>query len=253
MREEVTFTDKVVSAALWGVGACWIVPVMGTMMAVNSVVRPDKTDWLGRLYALGQVRLTGSKWRSVVHPDVDPKRPYLFMVNHVNHFDHCTAYSATPHFKQGLESDKHFRYPVYGWFMRQRGTIPVRNASRNKRAELTADMRKEFEVGHSVLAFPEGHRTRDGRVRPFKKGIFLVARDLGIPIVPVAVTGMQHVMRADSLLIRPGHTVTVYCEEPVETADVTDAEIPALMERVRAPMVARVDAYMDAVEQRGRA
>ena len=101
-----------------------------------------------------------------------------------------------------------------------------------------------IDPGHSILAFPEGHRTRDGRVRSFKRGLFVVARDLGLPIVPVAVTGMQDVMSADSWVIRPGHTVTVHCEEPVETAGVSDEEIPALMARVRAPIVRHVEEYL---------
>lgn len=249
-RERATLKDRAVSAALWAAGVSWLVPMMGTMMAAQTVQRSDRLEWLNRLYCWGQVRLTGSRWRAVVHPDVDPNRQYMFCQNHVNHFDHCTMYNATPHFKQGIELAKHFEYPVYGWFMKQRGTIPVHPRAKDGLERLRESMRAEVEQGHSILAFPEGHRTRDGRVRPFKKGLFLVARDLGLPIVPVAVTGMQDVMGAKSLLIRPGHTVTVYCEKPVETAGVTDEEIPALMERVREPIVRRVEDYLAGREQR---
>ncbi len=242
--------EKVVSAGLWAAGVSWIVPMMGAMMAAQTVRRPDRLEWLNRLYCWGQVRLTGSTWRSVVHPAVDPDRQYMFCQNHVNHFDHCTMYNATPHFKQGIELARHFEYPVYGWFMRQRGTIPVHPRAKDGLDRLRESMRAEVEQGHSILAFPEGTRTRDGHVKPFKKGLFVVARDLGLPIVPVAVTGMQDVMRADSWLIHPGRTVTVYCEEPVETAGVPDDEIPALMERVRDPIVRRVEEYLASREKR---
>jgi 1-acyl-sn-glycerol-3-phosphate acyltransferase len=238
-----TLHETTVSTLLWAAGLSWLVPVMGSMTVLQCLVPADRLDWLGRLYSWGQVALTGSRWRAVVHPDVDPDRPYMFCQNHVNHFDHCTMYRATPHFKQGLELEEHFRYPVYGWFMRQRGTIPVRRGSQGQTPEIMTRMREEIDRGHSILAFPEGTRTRDGRVGPFHKGVFYIARDLGIPVVPVAVTGMQEVMRADSWIIRPGRTVTVYCERPVPTAGIPDEEIPALAERVREPIRRRVDRY----------
>ncbi len=240
-----TLGDKVVSAGLWAAGVSSIVPCMGSMMALQTFLRSDQIEWLNRLYVRGQVALTGSKWRAVVHPDVDPNRQYVFACNHVNHFDHCTMYDATPHFKQGLELAKHFEYPVYGWFMRQRGTIAVhRGASQTRR--LMEDFKREIDAGHSILAFPEGHRTRDGRVRPFKRGVFHIARELDIPIVPVAVTGMQHVMRADSWIIRPGNTVTVYCEQPISSTGPETVE--ELAAKVREPIARRVDAYFEEYE-----
>ena len=242
---EATLRDRAVSTLLWGAGLSWLVPVMGSMTVLQVIVPADRLDWLGRLYSWGQIALTGSRWRAKVHPDVDPHRPYMFCQNHVNHFDHCTMYRATPHFKQGLELDEHFRYPVYGWFMRRRGTIPVRRGSAGQTPEIMARMRREIDSGHSILAFPEGTRTRDGRVGPFHKGVFFIARDLQIPIVPVAITGMQEVMRADSWIIRPGHTVTVFCERPVMTAGITDKGIPELVERVREPIRKRVDEYWE--------
>ncbi len=243
-REPATMGERLVSVGLWAAGVAWIVPVMGSLMALQMVVPSDRLEWLNRLYTWGQVKLTGSKWSAVVHPDVDPGRVYMFCTNHVNHFDHCTMYRATPHFKQGLEREDHFRYPVYGWFMKQRGTIAVRKGSQGQTPEIMDHMRREIAKNHSILAFPEGTRTRDGSVGPFRKGVFFIARDLGIPIVPVAVTGMQDVMRAGSFVIRPGHEVTVYCDAPIETAGIPDDRIADLAERVRAPIAARVDEYL---------
>jgi 1-acyl-sn-glycerol-3-phosphate acyltransferase len=234
--------DKAIAVPLWAAGIVWIVPVMGTMIAAQLVFRSDQIEFLNRLYCWGQVLLTGSRWRAVVHPEVDPSRPYLFCQNHVNHFDHVTMYRSTPHFKQGIELKKHFDYPVYGWFMKQRGTIPIEPGGRNAE-ELRARFRGEIDAGHSILAFPEGTRSRDGRVGPFRTGVIRAAIELGIPIVPVAVTGMQEVMRPGSWVIRPGHQVTVYCERPVETARRKVVEARAVADEVRAPIAARVDAY----------
>jgi 1-acyl-sn-glycerol-3-phosphate acyltransferase len=233
-----TVGDHLMSAALWTAGLSWLVPVMGTMMVSALFLRPDRTEWLSRLYCRGQVAMTGARWRAVVDPAVDPKVPYMFACNHVNLLDHVTMYNATPHFKQGLELESHFRIPVYGWFMRQRGTIPVRRGG--AQADVTARMRAEVALGHSILVFPEGTRTRDGRVGPFKKGVFFVARDLGLPIVPVTVTGMYEILRAGSGRMRRGREVTVYCDAPIDPTGVPDDGIEALAERVRSVVVGRV-------------
>lgn len=235
--------DYLKSAALWGAGVAWLVPMMAPMTLLNATIGPEKLERISRIYTRTQVALTGSKWRAVVHPDVDPAGVYLFAQNHTNHFDHVTLYAATPHFKQGVELESHFDYPVYGWFMKARGTIPVRPGSKGQTPEILARFQAEVAKGHSILAFPEGTRTPDGRVGRFRTGTFFIARDLGIPIVPVAVTGMYEVMRKGSYLLRPGHTVTVYVEKPIPTAGLRDDEIPALAVEVQRVVAARVDAY----------
>lgn len=234
--------EAVRSAALWGAGLCWIVPAMGAMMAASAVVHPDRTQWIDRTYCRVQVALTGSRWRAEVHPDVRPDRPYLFVQNHVNVLDHVTMYNATPHFKQGVELESHFRIPVYGWYMRRRGTIGIKRGDPDQRGDLLEKMRAEVALGHSILAFPEGTRTRDGSVGRFRRGMFYLARELGLPVVPTSVTGMYDVLRTGSWVMRPGD-VTVYCDAPIETADVAREDIADLADRVRGIIAARVDAH----------
>jgi 1-acyl-sn-glycerol-3-phosphate acyltransferase len=235
--------DILISLGMWTAGLTWLGTVLGSLIGLQMIFPADRLEWLNRLYCRGQIKLTGSKWRAVVHPSVDPKRVYMFCQNHINHFDHTTIYNATPHFKQGIEAIEHFKFPVYGYFMKQRGTIAVRRGSQGQTPEIMQHMRNEMAKGHSMLAFPEGTRSKDGRIGPFRKGLFYIARDLGIPIVPTAVTGAQHVLHKGSLVMRPGHEIVVYCDEPVETAGLTDEQIPELIERVRGPMVKRVDDY----------
>ena len=235
--------DYALSGALWAAGVAWLLPMMGAQMALYRFIRPERLQWLERLYTRGQIALTGSRWRPVVHPAIDEKRAYVFMQNHVNHLDHCTLYCATPHFKQGVELDEHFRYPVYGAYMRRRGTIPVRRGDVSGLRLLLERMREELSAGHSLLIFPEGTRTVTGNLGELQPGLFRIVQQLGAPIVPVTVTGMYRVMRKGSYLIRPGHEVTVYCDEPIETAGLSRRDVPALVERVRATMQARLDAY----------
>lgn len=241
--DPISLKDRVVSVGLWGVGSAWLAGVMGGLIVAQRFVSPDKLDRVERLYTRGQLLLTGSKWRAVVDPKVDPGTQYLFLQNHINHFDHCSMYNATPHFKQGVELVDHFKYPVYGPFMKARGTIPITKGARDMYDRLAADVKAELARGHSILAFPEGTRTTTGRVGTFKPGMFKVAVATGTPIVPVTVTGMYDVMRKGSLVIRPGFTVTVYYDAPIETAGLTNADVPELMRRTRAVITGRVDDY----------
>ncbi|MDH5670582.1 MAG: 1-acyl-sn-glycerol-3-phosphate acyltransferase [Myxococcales bacterium] len=231
------------SGVLWGLGLAWLVPMMGLQMVMHRLVGPPRMQWLERIYTRGQVAAALCRWRAEVHPDIAPDRPYLFFQNHVNHLDHCTMYPATPHFKQGVELDEHFSYPIYGAFMRSRGTIPVSRGSRKGLGLMMRRMREEVAAGHSLLVFPEGTRTLTGHLGELQPGVFRIAVQLGVPIVPVTVTGMYRVMRKGSYLIRPGHRVTVYCDAPIETAGLSRDDVPRLMEQVRDVMQGRLDAY----------
>jgi len=229
------------SAWIWGSSIAWSTPVLGSLTVLQSFFPSDRLEWLSRLYCWGQTRILARQWRAVVHPAVHNSRPYMFCQNHTNHFDHCMLYNATPHFKQGVERADHFKIPLYGWFMKSRGTIPVQPGGGGQAPEIMAHMQNEIDRGHSILAFPEGTRTRDGRVGTFRKGVFFIARDLGLPIVPVAVVGMYDVMNRHSLRISRGNEVTVYCEEPIETKGLRDADIPALAARVQDVVASRVE------------
>lgn len=238
--------DHLVSAGLWSVGMAWMTPMMAAMTALGATLGPDRADGFSRIYTRGQVALTGASYKTVVHPDIDPNKSYLFAQNHVNMFDHVVLYDATPHFKQGVELEDHFKIPVYGWFMRARGTIAVRKGREGQTPEILTNFQREIDKGHSILAFPEGTRTLDGRVGHFRKGIFYIARDLGLPVIPVAVTGMYEKKRKGSSVLRPGGVVTVHCEQPIETKHLSPEQVPELAERVQQVVSSRVDAYWEA-------
>jgi len=241
--EEPSLKDIAVSSLLWSAGLGWLVPALGSLTVVYNIIPSHEIDWTGNFYCKVQIALTGNKWRAQVHPDVDPNRPYIFTQNHTNHYDHVMLYNATPHIKQGLELASHFKFPFYGWFMKARGTVPVYKNERGQTGPLTQRIGREIDAGRSILAFPEGTRTRTGRVQAFRKGIFFIARDLGIPIVPVAVTGSFDMMRAGSMVIRAGNQLTVHVDKPIETAGLTDEEIPGLARQAQQVVAGHVDRY----------
>ncbi len=242
-RDNPTIRDRLVSTVLWGAGVGWLVPTTSAMTVLHHLVGAKRIEPVSRLYCRVQTALTGSRWRAVVHPDVCPDTPYIFAQNHTNHFDHVAMYNATPHFKQGLELESHFRYPFYGWFMKSRGTIPVPSNKEQRTRQIFAAMRRELSQGTSILAFPEGTRTLDGKLGPFRKGIFHIAHRLKVSIAPTTVTGMYDMMHKGSLVIRPGNTLTVYIDKPVDMSNVHKDDIPKVMEDVHRTMSRRLEEH----------
>jgi 1-acyl-sn-glycerol-3-phosphate acyltransferase len=237
-----TLLDRAISVALWGVGLALAGPVLPAMAIGCVLFGPDATMPLQRWYAKWGLKATFSSWRAVVHPKVDASRPYLFAHNHTNHLDFILMHNATPHYKQGVELEEHFKIPFYGWFMKARGGIPVKRGQKGQGPEVLAHCQRELDKNHAILVFPEGTRSLDGRVGRFRTGAFFIARDLGLPVCPVTVTGAFDLMRKGSLMVRPAE-LTVYVDEPIETAGLTDDEVAALAERVQRIVGSRLDDY----------
>ena len=234
---------KAISAAAWAGGAVWLVPMASTMMSLHKLgihVQP-----VNDLFCRGMIAATGNRWRAFVDPAVRPEQPYLFIQNHSSHLDFVGMYPAVSHEIQGIELESHFDIPVYGPYMKSRGTIGVPVDREGRTAILEQRMRDVIDRGDSILAFPEGTRTVDGRVGPFRRGLFFIARDLGLKVVPTTVTGLYDVMRKGSNTIRPFQQVTVWCDAPVDFAGLTDDEVEATLLDVRSTISDRVDRYFD--------
>lgn len=227
VRAEATSTAT--SVATWAVGGAWAALMMPIVRIANTIAPSDQSDWLTRLLTRGQLAAAGVRWSAEVHPAVLDEQAYLFATNHVNILDYATMYTTTSHFKQGVNNAEHFKIPFYGWFMSGRGTIPV---YRGQRERLQADMRAEYQRGHSILAFPEGTRTRSGEVGTFRTGMFIMAHAIGMPVVPVAVCGMDRVLATGSKRMHPFQPVHVVVGAPIE-ADGPEATAAAAEAFVR--------------------
>jgi 1-acyl-sn-glycerol-3-phosphate acyltransferase len=244
MNQVTTVWNRVASLIIWALAGGVLVFALSFLTVLYQFVKPDRVQFLERWYCKLQLALTFNKQTHHVHPGVDPSTQYMFIQNHTSHLDHVAMYTATPHFKQGIELEAHFEYPFYGWFMKARGTIPVPKDRQGALEALRRAVRSEIDSGHSILGFPEGHRTLTGQVGRFHDGLFRIAIELGVPIVPVAVTGLYDVLHKGSLIIRPGNEIIVYVEEPIATDGMTTEDVPALRDRVRNAISARVDARL---------
>jgi 1-acyl-sn-glycerol-3-phosphate acyltransferase len=161
-------------------------------------------------------------------PAFDKNRRSVFCMNHVNLLDAFIASKAIPHVFCGLMNQWQFKIPIYGWMMAVSNGIPV-NPKKPKEIlpRMTEDAKIRKAQDYSILTFPEGGRTLDGEVRTFKRGVFLMARDAGYPVVPIAVQGNFRINHKGSRLFRPGK-INVYVGPQMETAGLDDAGLETL-------------------------
>lgn len=178
------------------------------------------------------LRMLFSSLRVIYDPRYDRGRVSVFMQNHVSMLDACAGCGSVPVPMCGLENAAHLNLPGYGWLLRMSNAIPVRRGE--GRYQAIADAFRERESrGISVLTFPEAHRTLDGKLRPFKSGVFRAAIESGMPIVPVCVRGMYRLLPKGTFIVRPSK-IEVYVAPQIETKGLDARHIKPLMERVRA-------------------
>jgi 1-acyl-sn-glycerol-3-phosphate acyltransferase len=169
--------------------------------------------------------------------NVDPKQRYVVVSNHLSMFDIPMLFYALPLHGRFLSKKEVFKIPLVGRAMRTIGIIEIdRSSGQSSRQAINEGVKIAAERGYSLIVFPEGTRSRDGNLLPFKKGAFRIAIDSGLPILPVVIEGTDRVSKPGSKLFHPGEaSVTIL--EPIATADMTNkVDLTSLMRTVEASM-----------------
>ncbi len=181
------------------------------------------------------VPLTLTRLRVHHHPGFDPEQRSIYVQNHVNLIDGMVATCVIPHAFSGLMNAWQFKLPIYGWMMMvSKGIAVDRSCPREETIRKLSEAANERRrIGMSVLTFPEGHRTKDGDIQHFRRGVFVMARNAQMPVVPIIVKGMYEVNRKGSMLFFPGKTVDVFVGPQIDTSGLSDDEVPQFAERVR--------------------
>ena len=177
--------------------------------------------WVSRV----KVTITGAE-------KLDPDRSYIYMPNHQSNADIPLLLGRLPVQFRWLAKAELFRIPIFGRAMRGVGYISIDRSNRKSAFESLERAARTIRSGTSVLIFPEGTRSRDGRILSFKKGGFVLSVDAGVPIVPIIIRGTRDIIPKGHFLIRPA-PVTMEILDPVETADYTRKTKDQLLERIR--------------------
>jgi 1-acyl-sn-glycerol-3-phosphate acyltransferase len=182
--------------------------------------------------AMGLVpTITRAKRTVTYHPDFDPKRVSMFMMNHTSLLDAHVALWAIPSVFCGIQHAHHFDIPVYGWLMKRGNGIGVTKGEAGQAERVAEQVRDRVRRGIPSHALPEGRRPQHGRILPFRKGLFTMARNSGVPVVPLAVRGLWQILRRGEWVVRP-HPLEVYVGPQIETEGLDDAQLEVLAARM---------------------
>jgi 1-acyl-sn-glycerol-3-phosphate acyltransferase len=165
-------------------------------------------------------------------------RPLVVVSNHQGVGDIMMAFTLDLHFKW-ISKAANFYVPCMGWFMYHAGYIPLRRGTKSSILRCMARARKYLDDGVSVLFFPEGTRSTDGRVGSFKAGAFKLAIDGGFDILPVAITGTFDALPKHSWKFpEERSTMKLLVGAPIPTKGLSDGDLDALMDRTRQTVIA---------------
>ena len=162
---------------------------------------------------------------------LDPTRPHIYMSNHQSNFDIPVIIAFLAVQFRWLAKAELFRIPLFGHAMRRVGYISIDRSDLKTAIKSLKHAARSIRSGASVMIFPEGTRSLDGNIRPFKKGGFVMAIEAGVPIVPLIIHGTRAIMPKDKLRIRPG-TVVLEILAPVATSAYTRKTKDDLLRRV---------------------
>jgi 1-acyl-sn-glycerol-3-phosphate acyltransferase len=212
-----------------------VVTIVGAIAALIFRLFDSSGDTvlvLARWWSRSICALSGVKIEVEGHTALDRDHAYVFMANHLSTIDIWALYVVLPLPVRMIAKKQLAAIPLFGWAM-WAGRFIFIDRHNAVSARRSIDRAKErIRAGASVLLFPEGTRSRDGQLQPFKKGGFHLAIDAGAPIVPVAIQGTRELMPRGSLLVKPGR-VRVIIGAPIPTEGLAADDRNALLERVR--------------------
>jgi 1-acyl-sn-glycerol-3-phosphate acyltransferase len=226
--------------------------VLGTISLVSTLFdrSGDTGHWCARTWSALILKTTGVRVSVRGLEQLDPRRSYVLAVNHQSIYDIPILFASIPLQLRIVAKESLGSIPFLGWHLHRTGHLLVDR--KKPGADIVQKMRRLVSESHSLIVFPEGTRSADGRVGRFKKGSFLVAVDARLPVVPVSVSGSRHIMTKGRLMVCPG-AVQLTIHAPISTETVQRTDVIAFGERVRAVVVRGVDEQEAAVRDGSRA
>jgi 1-acyl-sn-glycerol-3-phosphate acyltransferase len=200
-----------------------------------TFINPDYLHVYARFWARLSLLLAGVRLEVQGVENLPRGNTVIYMPNHQSNFDILALQAGLPGQFRWLAKEELFRIPFFGLAIRRIGDIPIDRSNRKKAFQSIAEASRRIAGGTSVVVFPEGTRSPDGSLLPFKKGAFVLAIKSQVPVVPVAIRGSREIMPKHNRWIRGG-TIRVNIFPPVETAGREISDRDTLMDEVRQPI-----------------
>ena len=212
----------------WSISILIVGPFLVLIAAITGDVRLlyGVATWLG----ISGVRLVGVKIVVRGMENLRPGQSYIFMSNHVSNLDPPILVPSIPGRCSVLVKKELFRTPILGIGMHQVDLVPVDRSDRDAAIESVRVATEVLKKGLHMVIYPEGTRSSDGRLLPFKKGPFHLAMDSGVPVIPVTLLGTFESWPKKRFALHKG-TATVIFHPAINPRDYADRD--ALMQAVR--------------------
>lgn len=220
--------------------------VLGTLSIGSSLFekRGYVAHWCARTWSWLILRTTGVEVTIEGLERLEPGRTYVFVSNHQSIYDIPILFSSLPYQLRIIAKASLGNFPFLGWHLRRTGHMLVDRAHPGP-SRIFKWASRLTSNGLSLIVFPEGTRSVDGRVRRFKGGSFLVALEAGLPVVPLSVIGSRHVMLKGRLATYPGK-VRLVVHAPIDTSGLAGSDAKAFGQRVRDVIAGAAESDVDA-------
>jgi 1-acyl-sn-glycerol-3-phosphate acyltransferase len=178
---------------------------------------------VGMGLAYSAARLAGARVKLVGLDKIDLSGTYIFMSNHVSNLDPPILCPLIPRRTSILAKKEIWRIPILGKALDLAEIVPVERENRDAAIQSIRRASEVMQHHINMTLFPEGTRSRDGRLLPFKKGPFHLAAETGFPIVPITILGTYEMMPKGNVIVRPG-TATLVFHPPVDPKQYSSRE-----------------------------
>ena len=223
IRTSILILWTVLVTAFWAIVLILVSFITSGGDAVHKIAR----IWAKCILALSNITVTVKGFSNL-----KPGRSYIYMANHMSNFDIPVLQAYLPVQFRWLAKAELYKIPVFGYAMKRAGYISIDRSDRKSAIESLNKAVKIIKDGVSVVIFPEGTRSRNHNIQPFKKGGFFLAVDSGVPIIPIIIHGTERIMPKKQMLIKPGN-VTLEIAKPINSSDYTRKTKNDLMDKIR--------------------
>lgn len=223
------------------VATCWFALYLASVIALvvcypfdkKRVVVHKLSKWLTDTVF---VFAPGMRRDVIGMENIDPKQAYVVVLNHQSMVDILSIYNLPLVFKW-VSKKEVYRIPLVGRLLLMHGDIVINRASAKEAMQLVHSKGKEWlKKGASVSIFPEGTRSKDGEIHNFKAGAFILAKDAGVPILPIVLDGTNTLIR-NGWMINWRNRITIKVLPPISAEEVQNRDIKDVMAQVKEDMV----------------
>jgi len=224
------------SIAIWA-GIVFLVLFWVPLMFLWSLFDRDPVRYkTGRLFRnLGKyISRLNPNWAIEIsgHTDINDREPYVMVCNHLSNAD-IPLISNLPWEMKWVAKKELFDIPVLGWMLRWSKDIPVDRKSSTKKAGVFKACSQMLDQDISVMFFPEGTRSKTGKLNRFSYGAFDLALRKKVNILPMVIDGTQGCLPKKSWVFEPSHDIKLKVLPPVDVSDFDKTDVKRLTAHVR--------------------